>query len=148
MQKEVVDGKVDSCLLQILMVCPRLAVRLDMLMFKSLLMNLSSLAVITLCTSMIFYLIPLIFFQIKLYSHLYYYQNAICARQFRHTYAIVTSLLLKHPDFAEGLADKHWVNYLQWIDRHKGNEYREQSGSQSDPRRSTCGCSLMRLLNS
>lgn len=148
MQKEVVDGKVDSCLLQILMVCPRLAERLDMLMFKSLLMNLSSLAVITLCTSMIFYLIPLIFFQIKLYSHLYYYQNAICARQFRHTYAIVTSLLLKHPDFAEGLADKHWVNYLQWIDRHKGNEYREQSGSQSDPRRSTCGCSLMRLLNS
>lgn len=97
---------------------------------------------------MIFYLIPLIFFQIKLYSHLYYYQNAICARQFRHTYATVTSLLLKHPDFAEGLADKHWVDYLQWIDRHKGKEYREQSGSQSDPRRSTCGCSLMRLLDS
>lgn len=56
-------------------------------MFKSFLMNVSTLAVINLCTSIIFYLIPLIFFQIKSYSHLHYHVDARCTKPFRHVCA-------------------------------------------------------------
>lgn len=66
------------------MVCPRLAEKLDTLMFKSFFMNVSSLAVISLCTSIIFYLIPPIFFQIKSYSHFHYHLNARCSKPFWH----------------------------------------------------------------
>lgn len=76
--------KLDICLQQILMECPRLAETLDTLMFKSFFMNVSSPAVISLCTSIIFFLIPLIFFQIKSYSHLHYHLNARRSQPFRH----------------------------------------------------------------
>lgn len=125
MQRKTVDGKADSCLQQILMVCPRLAERLDTLMFKTYFMNVSSLAVISLCTSIIFYLISLIFFQIKPYSHSHYHLNARCSKPFRHICAEChTTAAFKAHGFCSRIHE-YALGGLAPADtgRHSGKEY-------------------------